>query len=133
MRDGIETKKSAVGVRNKYHIKSVRRGNIQTAWGGKDLVLKNPNVNREERLRQLRDIDRRKDYFKSRKLKLARKKYITAKGEEESPNNITTVQSTIDAAGGVVQSGGVIRTAVSGTRNTVGRIQTAVKNGVKVG
>ena len=133
MRDGIETKKSTVGVANRYHIKSVKHGNIQTAWGGKDLVLKNPNVNREERLRQLRDIDRRKDYFKSRKLKIARKKYITAKGEEDSPNNITTVQSAIDAAGGVVQSGGAIRTAVGGTRNTVGRIQTSVRNGVRVG
>ncbi|WP_074959442.1 hypothetical protein [Ruminococcus albus] len=133
MRDGIETKKSKVGVANRYHIKSVKRGNIQTSLGGKELVLKNPNVNREERLRQLRDIDRRKDYFKSRKLRFARKKYITAKGEEESPNNITTVQSALEAAGGVVQSGGAIRTAVGGTRNTVGRIQTAVKNGVKVG
>ncbi|MBE6869917.1 MAG: hypothetical protein E7494_14380 [Ruminococcus albus] len=133
MRDGIETKKSKVGVANRYHIKSVKRGNIRTSWSDKELVLKNPNVNREERLRQLRDIDRRKDYFRSRKLKLARKKYITAKGEEESPNNITTVQSALEAAGGVVQSGGAIRTAVSGTRNTVGRIQTAVKNGVKVG
>ena len=133
MREGIETKKSTVGVANRYRIKSVKTGSTQTSSGGKDMVLRNPNVNREERLRLLRDIERRKDYFKSRKLKLARKKYITAKGEEESPNNISTVQSTIDAAGGIVQSGGVIRTAVGGTRNTVGRIQTAVNNGVKVG
>ena len=81
MREGIETKKSTVGVANRYRIKSVKTGSTQTSSGGKDMVLRNPNVNREERLRQLRDIERRKDYFKSRKLKLARKKYITAKGE----------------------------------------------------
>ena len=133
MHEGIETQKNKLGVSNRYHIKSVKRGNIRTSWSDKELVLKNPNVNREERLRQLRDIDRRKDFFRSRKLKFARKKYITAKEEEESPNNITTVQSTLEAAGSVVQSGGAIRTAVGGTQNTVGRIQTAVKNGVKVG
>lgn len=133
MHEGIETQKNKLGVSNRYHIKSVKRGNIRTSWSDKELVLKNPNVNREERLRQLRDIDRRKDFFRSRKLKFARKKYITAKEKEESPNNITTVQSTLEAAGSVVQSGGAIRTAVGGTRNTVGRIQTAVKNGVKVG
>ena len=97
------------------------------------MVLKNPNVNREERLRQLHDIKRRKDYFKSRKFTLSRRKYTAAKGNEESPNNITTVQSTVNAAQGVMQTGGVIRTAVGGTRNTVGRIQTAVNRGVSVG
>lgn len=97
------------------------------------MVLKNPNVNREERLRQLHDIKRRKDYFKSRKFNLSRRKYTTAKGNEESPNNITTVQSTVNAAQGVMQTGGVIRTAVGGTRNTAGRIQTAVNRGVSVG
>lgn len=125
-------------MRNKYHIKSVRKGNIQTYWGGKDVVLKNPNVNREERIRQLRDIKRRKDYFKSRGIKgrkftLSREKHTTAKGDEESPNNISTVQSTVNAAQGVMQTGGVIRTAVSGTRTTAGRIQTAVNRGVSVG
>ena len=125
-------------MRNKYHIKSVRKGNIQTYWGGKDVVLKNPNVNREERIRQLRDIKRRKDYFKSRgitgrKFTLSREKYTTAKGEEESPGNIATVQSTVNAAQGVMQTGGVIRTAVSGTRTTAGRIQTVVNRGVSVG
>ena len=132
-RDGIETQKLSAGVRNTFRIKSIKKTGINNTSENRNLVLKNPNVNREERLRQLRDIDRRKDYFRSRKLRFARKKYITAKGEEESPNNITTVQSALEAAGGVVQSGGVIRTAVGGTRNTVGRIQTAVKNGVKVG
>ena len=125
-------------MRNKYHIKSVKKGNIQTSWGDKNLVLKNPNVSREERIRQLRDIKRRKDYFKSRgitgrKFTLSREKYTTAKGEEESPGNIATVQSTVNAAQGVMQTGGVIRTAVSGTRTTAGRIQTAVNRGVSVG
>ena len=125
-------------MRNKYHIKSVKKGNIQTSWGDKDVVLKNPNVSREERIRQLRDIKRRKDYFKSRgitgrKFTLSREKYTFAKGEEESPNNIATVQSTVNAAQGVMQTGGVIRTAVSGTRTTAGRIQTAVNRGVSAG
>ena len=120
-------------MRNKYHIKSVKKGSIQTSWGGKDVVLKNPNVNREERLRQLHDIKRRKDYFKSRKFTLSRRKYTAAKGNEESPNNITTVQSTVNVVQGVMQTGGVIRTAVGGTRNTAGRIQTAVNRGVSVG
>ena len=84
------------------------------------MVLKNPNVNREERIRQLRGIKRRKDYFKSRKFTLSRRKYTAAKGDEESPNNITTVQSTVNVAQGVMQTGGVIRTAVGGTRNTAG-------------
>ena len=91
------------------------------------MVLKNPNVNREERIRQLHDIKRRKDYFKSRKFTLSRRKYTAANGNEESPNNITTVQSSVNAAQGVMQTGGVIRTAVGGTRNKVGRIQTAVR------
>ena len=120
-------------MRNKYHIKSVKKGSIQTSWGGKDVVLKNPNVNREERIRQLRDIKRRKDYFKSRKFTLSRRKYTIAKGDEESPNNITTVQSTVNVAQGDMQTGGVIRTAVGGTRNTAGRIQTALNRGVSVG
>ena len=84
-REGIETQNESVGVRNKYRIKSVRTGDIQTSWGERDMVLKNPNVNREERLRQLRDIDRRKDYFKNRRFTLARKKYIKAKGDDGSP------------------------------------------------
>ena len=78
-RESIETQNESVGVRNKYRIKSVRQGDIQTAWGERDMVLKNPNVNREERLRQLCDIDRRKDYFKNRRFTLVRKKYT--KGE----------------------------------------------------
>ncbi|MCR5141893.1 MAG: hypothetical protein K6C68_05110 [Ruminococcus sp.] len=132
-RDGIETQKLSAGVRNTFRIKSIKKTGINNTSENRNLVLKNPNVNREERLRQLRDIDHRKGYFKSRKLKLARKKYITANGDDESPNNITTVQSTLDAAGGVVQTGGVIRTAVGDTRNTAGRIQTTVKNGVRIG
>ena len=125
-------------MRNKYHIKSVKKGNIQTSWGDKDVVLKNPNVSREERIRQLRDIKRRKDYFKSRgiagrKFTLSREKYTTAKREEESSGNIATVQSTVNAAQGVMQTGGAIRTAVSGTRTTAGRIQTAVNRRVSVG
>lgn len=132
-RDGIETEKAAVGVRNRYHIKSIRKGDIQTSWGGKDVVLKNSNVNRSERLRQLRDIDRRKDYFKNRRFTLARKKYIKAKGDDGSPNNIASVERTVAVAGGVVHAGGVIRTAVGGTRTAAGRIQTAVKSGVRLG
>ncbi|MBQ9460754.1 MAG: hypothetical protein IJU51_02390, partial [Clostridia bacterium] len=102
------------------------------------MVLKNPNVNREERIRQFRDIQRRKDYFKNRDIKgkkftLSREKYTIAKGEEESTNSITTVQSSVNAAQGVMQTGGVIRTAVSGTRTAAGRIQTAVNREVSVG
>ena len=107
VRDGIETQKVAVGVQNKYHIKSVKKGNSQISLGGEETGLKN--------------------------LKLSRKKYVFAKGDEESPNNITTIHSTASVAAGVAQTGGVIRTAVGGTRNTAGRIQTAVRNGVKVG
>ncbi len=132
-REGIETQNEAVGVRNKYRIKSVGTGDIQTAWGKRDMVLKNPNVNREERLRQLRDIDRRKDYFKNRRFTLARKKYTKAKGDDGSPNNIASVERTVAVAGGVVHAGGVIRTAVGGTRTAAGRIQTAVKSGVRLG
>ena len=120
----------SAGVRNTFRVKSVKKTGVNNTSLNHDLVLKNPNVNRDERIRQLRDIKRRKDYFKSRKLKLVRKKYITAKCDEESPNNITTVQSTLDVAGGVVQTGGVIRTAVGGTRTSAGRIQTAVKGAV---
>lgn len=97
------------------------------------MVLKNPNVSREERLRQLRDIDRRKDYFKNRRFTLARKKYTKAKGDDGSPNNIASVERTVAVAGGVVHAGGVIRTAVGGTRTAAGRIQTAVKSGVRLG
>ena len=68
------------------------------------MVLKNPNVNREERIRQLHDIKRRKDYFKSRKFTLSRRKYTAANGNEESPNNITTVQSSVNAAQGVMST-----------------------------
>lgn len=132
-REGIETQNEAVGVRNKYRIKSVKKGDIQTSWGNRDMVLKNPNVNREERLRQLRDIDRRKDYFKHRRFTLARKKYTKTKGDDGSPNNIASVERTVAVAGGVVHAGGVIRTAVGGTRTAAGRIQTAVKSGVRLG
>ncbi|MBR1384196.1 MAG: hypothetical protein IJ555_10395 [Ruminococcus sp.] len=132
-RDGIETEKKAVGVENRYHIHSVKKSNIQTAWGGRDMVIKNPNVNRDERIRQLHDIKHRKDYFKSRRLKLSRKKYTVAKREDESPNSIMSVENTVSSAQGLIQTGGAIRTAVGGTRNTVGRIQTAVKSGVRVG
>ena len=120
-RDGIETQKKPAGVRNTFKVKSVKKTVVSTKTGSRDLVLRNPNVNREERIRQLHDIKRRKDYFR-----LSRKKYITAKSDDESPNNVMSAQS-------IMQTGGVIRTAVGGTRNTVGRIQTAVKNGVKVG
>lgn len=96
-------------------------------------MLKNPNVNRVERIRQIQQIKRRRDYFKNGKVKLSRKKYSFAKKEEESLNNIASVEATVSAVGGVVHTGGVIRTAVGSTRNTVGRIQTAVNNGVRIG
>lgn len=89
-------------------------------------------VDNRYRIKQKRRIKRSYE-GKKPVLKLSRKKYLTAKGDEENPNNITTVQSTLNVAGGVTQAGGVIRTAVGGTRNTAGRIQTAIKNGVRVG
>lgn len=114
-REGIETQKKAVGVKNNYRIKSVKRTEIQTAWGKRDMALKKPNVSRKQRL------------------KLSRQKYTVAKADDESPNNIASVEDTVSVAQGVVQGGGVIHTAVGGTRNTAGRIQTAIKNGVRVG
>lgn len=130
-RDGIETQKKAVGAANKYHIKSVKKTEIQTAWGEKDIVLKNPNVNREERIRQIQQIKRRRDYFKNGKVKLSRKKYAFAKKEDEAPNNIASVEATVSAAQGVVHTGGVIRTAVGGTRNTAAAFKSIAENAVK--
>ncbi len=131
-RNGIETQKMSGGVRNTFMVKSVKKTGVNNVSRSRDLVLKNPNVNREERIRQLRDIKRRKDYFKHMNT-LNRKKYITSRSDDGNPNNIASVEETVSAAQSVVQSGGLIRTAVGGTRNTAGRIQTAVKNGVKVG
>lgn len=96
-------------------------------------MLKNPNVNRDERARQIKQIKRRKDIFNNRKLKLSRKKYTFAKRNDENPNNLVSVENTVSAVGSFVHTGGVIRTAVGGTRNTADRIRTAVNNGVKVG
>jgi hypothetical protein len=107
--EGIETQKKTIDVRNKYHIKSVKKADINTARGREAVVLKKPQ------------------------LSLSHKKYIIVHGNEDSTNNITTVQSTVGVAQGVVHTEGAIRTAVGGTRNTVGRIQTAVKSGLLVG
>ena len=64
---------------------------------------------------------------------LKRKKYIIAGADSDGSAVIEMEQSVTDAADTVIQTGGMIRTAVQKSAAGVGKIHTMVKHGVRLG
>ncbi|RGH69167.1 hypothetical protein [Ruminococcus sp. AM31-15AC] len=64
---------------------------------------------------------------------LENQKYTTAETDSEGSEAIEMVKTVQSAGSTVVQTGGMLRTAVKSTSNGIGSIKTMVKNGVKLG
>ncbi len=131
-REGLKTDKKPIGVRNEYHLKNVKKTEVQTSWGEKDVVLKTPNLSREQKALQMIRLKKR---YKGRKtaLSISHKKYkanVNANGYERQRDNTETTKEEADTMQVAAFTGGIIRTAVGGTHNATSRIQTAVNRGV---
>ncbi len=64
---------------------------------------------------------------------LKNQKYTFAKVDSEGSEAIEMVQTVQGAGSAVLQTGGILRTAVKSTSNGIGSIKTMVRNGVKLG
>lgn len=105
-RDKPELQKYTVAFENTYGLKSSEKSSLKT--GRRTLRLK-PNPNR-----------------------LKRKKYTFARTNTDNSAALESVELVRSSVSTIGQTSGVIRTAVRGTANGVGRIQTMVKSGVQI-
>ena len=65
--------------------------------------------------------------------KLHKKKYIVAEADSDGSAAIEMEQSAVGAVDTVLQTGGMIRTAVHSSASSIGKIHTMVKQGVRLG
>ena len=71
--------------------------------------------------------------MQKKQLRLKNKKYTIAKADSDDSFAVETVQVVHSAESAIVQSSGMLRTAVTNTSKGVGTIHSMVKNGVKIG
>lgn len=105
-RDKPELQKHAVTFENTYGVKSTEKPGLKT---GKRKLQPKPIANR-----------------------LKWKKYTVERTNTDNSVALESVELVRSFVRTIGQTNGVIRTAVKGTANGVGRIQTMVKNGVKI-
>ncbi len=71
--------------------------------------------------------------MQKKQLRLKNMKYNIAKADSDDSFAVETVQVVHSAESAIVQSSGMLRTAVTNTSKGVGTIHSMVKNGVKIG
>lgn len=71
--------------------------------------------------------------MQKKQLRLKNMKYTIAKADSDDSFAVETVQVVHSAESAIVQSSGMLRTAVTNTSKGVGTIHSMVKNGVKIG
>lgn len=71
--------------------------------------------------------------MQKKQLRLKNMKYTIAKADSDDSFAVETVQAVHSAESTIVQSSGMLRTAVKGTSKGVGTIHSMVKNGIKIG
>jgi len=71
--------------------------------------------------------------MQKKQLRLKSMKYTIAKADSDNSSAIEMIQAVHSAESTIVQSGGMLKTAIKGTSNGVGTIHSMVHSGVKIG
>ncbi len=132
-RDSPETQVDTETFENYIGLKTTRESGIQTGTAEKAVVHNAVETVEKPKSSAVSTPKKRKGLQKPDSDQLKRKKYIIAKADSEGSAAIEMVQTAESAAETAVQTGGVIRTAVKGTSEGVGKIRTMVKSSVGIG